>query len=299
MYDLRSIETFVAVATRGSFRGAATVLNTTQPAVSQRIAQFERAIGARLLDRTSRHVRLTDAGREALAYAERMLALGAEMRRAARGGDAVAGTLRLGVAETIVHTWLTAFVAQLAAAHPALALEIEVDTSPQLAAALAAQEIDLAFMLGPSTAPGVSNLPLSRFPVGFLASPTLDLPKGRLSRTALAAHTLITFARRTQPYAALRAAFVSADTPMPRIHASASLAPVVRLALDGAGIAVVPPIVAAAEVASGRLRLLETEVALPDLAFTASWIPGRGSRHAALVASLAGDVADAVSDQNL
>jgi DNA-binding transcriptional LysR family regulator len=297
MHDLRSIETFVAVATRGSFRGAAAVLNTTQPAVSQRIAQLERAVGARLIDRTSRHVRLTEAGREALAYAERILALGAEMRRAATGRDMVAGTLRLGVSETIVHAWLSTFIARLAVLHPALALDIEVDTTPALTAALLSQQIDLAFMLGPSAEPGVSNLPLARYPVGFLASPRLGLPVRRLTRDDLAGQTLITFARRTQPYAALRAAFSGPSQTMPRLHACASLAPAVRLAVDGVGIAVVPPIVARGEIAGGRLVVLEADIAVPDLDFVAAFVPGRGSRHAAAVADLARQIAGEGIDQ--
>jgi DNA-binding transcriptional LysR family regulator len=298
MHDLRSIETFVAVATRGSFRGAASILNTTQPAVSQRIAQLERAVGARLIDRSSRHVRLTEAGREALAYAERILALGVEMRRAAAGRDTVAGTLRLGVSETIVHAWLSAFVARLASVHPGLALEIEVDTTPSLTAALLAQQLDLSFMLGPSAEPAISNLPLARYPLRFLASPALGLPARRLTRDDLTGQTLITFARRTQPYAALRAAFSGPDQIMPRLHACASLAPAVRLASDGVGIAVVPPVVARDAIAAGRLGVLDTDLDLPDLDFVAAFVPGRGSRHAPAVADLARHVAHDHIDQN-
>jgi DNA-binding transcriptional LysR family regulator len=297
MHDLRSIETFVAVATRGSFRGAATVLNTTQPAVSQRIAQLEREVGARLIDRTSRHVRLTEAGREALAYAERILALGSEMRRAARGRDTVAGTLRLGCSETIVHAWLSAFIARLAIEHPGLALDIEVDTTPNLTSALLAQQLDLAFMLGPSAEPGISNVPLARYRIGFLASPHLGLPDRLLSRDDLAARTLITFARRTQPYAALRAAFSGANQTMPRLHACASLAPAVRLAVDGVGIAVVPPVVARNEMANGVLRQVRTDIEVPDLDFVAAYVNGRSSRHASAVAALAREVAGAGIDQ--
>jgi DNA-binding transcriptional LysR family regulator len=297
MQDLKSIETFVAVATRGSFRGAAAALHTTQPAVSQRIAEFERALGARLLDRGSRHVRLTEAGRDVLAHAERILVLGGEMRRAAKGGDAVAGTLRLGVAETIVHAWLSAFVARVGADHPDLALEIEVDTTPELASSLGRQEIDLAFMLGPSSDPEVESVELSRFPVRFLASPALGLGPGRIHRDVLARHTLITFARRTRPFAALAAAMTAPHLPPPRIHACAALAPVVRLALDGVGIAAIPPVIAAEEIARGRLRVLDSEVSLPDLAFAACWMPGRGSRHAPRVAAIAREVARASADK--
>eukprot|EP01035_Chromulina_nebulosa_P046462 gene46462-62940_t len=51
MVDFKAIETFLWVVKLGSFRGAAQKLNTTQPAISQRIAQLERDLGVRLLQR--------------------------------------------------------------------------------------------------------------------------------------------------------------------------------------------------------------------------------------------------------
>lgn len=199
MQDFKTLETFVAVATLGGFRAAAERLNTTQPAVSQRIAQLEHHYGARLLERTSRVVTTTDKGREFLAYAERILRLGAEMRSALSEPGAMRGTLRLGVAETIVHSWLPGFIGHVARQHPAIAVEIEVDTSPLLRGRLIAKEIDLAFLLGPLTDPLVRNLPLNRVPLAFLASPDFALPNLPLSVAALAQLPLITFARHTQP----------------------------------------------------------------------------------------------------
>ena len=55
MVDFKSIETFLWVVTLGSFRGAAQRLNTTQPAISQRIAQLEREMGVRLLQPRPSH----------------------------------------------------------------------------------------------------------------------------------------------------------------------------------------------------------------------------------------------------
>ena len=56
MTDFKAMETFMWVVTLGSFRGAAQKLNTTQPAISQRIAQLEREIGGELLQRDRRMV---------------------------------------------------------------------------------------------------------------------------------------------------------------------------------------------------------------------------------------------------
>ena len=75
MVDFKALETFLWVVTLGSFRGAAQKLNTTQPAVSQRIAQLERELGVRLLQRDHRNASPTPSGRQLMLYAEKLIGL--------------------------------------------------------------------------------------------------------------------------------------------------------------------------------------------------------------------------------
>jgi DNA-binding transcriptional LysR family regulator len=79
MLDFRSIETFLWVVKLGSFRGAAQRLNTTQPAISQRIAQLEREMGVKLLNRDHRVASPTPSGRQMMVYAEKLIGLRSEM----------------------------------------------------------------------------------------------------------------------------------------------------------------------------------------------------------------------------
>ena len=149
MTDFKAIETFMWVVTLGSFRGAAQKLNTTQPAISQRIAQLEREVGVKLLQRDRRMVLPTPSGRQLMVYAEKLIGLRSEMLAVVGDRSAMRGVLRLGVAETIVHTWLTQLIKSVNHAYPNLSLEIEVDITSNLRTRLLAQEIELAFMLGP------------------------------------------------------------------------------------------------------------------------------------------------------
>jgi len=148
--------------------------------------------------------------------------------------------LRLGVAETIVHTWLPQLIKRVNHAYPNLSLEIEVDITSNLRSRLLAQEIELAFLLGPLTAPTVNNRVLCDYPVGFLASPSLGLGKRDLTVHDLAKFPIITFPRKTQPYEIVRSLFNRPDLPPMRLHASASLATVIHMAIEGLGIAVIP-----------------------------------------------------------
>jgi DNA-binding transcriptional LysR family regulator len=291
MVDFKSIETFLWVVTLGSFRGAAQRLNTTQPAISQRIAQLEREMGVKLLSREHRMASPTPSGRQLMVYAEKLIGLRSEMMAEVGDRSATRGVMRLGVAETIVHTWLPRLIKSVNSAYPNLSLEIEVDITPNLSARLLAQEIELAFVVGPLSAAGMRNRVLCDYPIGFLASPALGLGNAPLTVHDLAKFPIITFPRKTQPYEIVRSLFNRPDLPPIRLHASASLATVIHMAIEGLGIAVIPTAIVQNELADGRLQLLSTDLKISPLTFSASWLASPDTVAVELVADLAGKIA--------
>src|ERR671917_1340053 len=74
MLDVRRLRVLREVAAKGSFSAAADALNYTQSAVSQQIAALEREAGTRLVERSARGVRLTEAGRALVRHADVILA---------------------------------------------------------------------------------------------------------------------------------------------------------------------------------------------------------------------------------
>jgi DNA-binding transcriptional LysR family regulator len=291
MVDFKSIETFLWVVTLGSFRGAAQRLNTTQPAISQRIAQLEREMGVKLLSREHRMASPTPSGRQLMVYAEKLIGLRSEMMAEVGDRSATRGVMRLGVAETIVHTWLPRLIKSVNTAYPNLSLEIEVDITPNLSARLLAQEIELAFVVGPLSAAGMRNRILCDYPIGFLASPALGLGNAPLTVHDLAKFPIITFPRKTQPYEIVRSLFNRPNLPPIRLHASASLATVIHMAIEGLGIAVIPTAIVENELADGRLQLLSTDLKISPLTFSASWLASPDTVAVELVADLAGKIA--------
>ena len=289
--DLKGLETFIWVARLGGFRAAAERLNTTQPAISARIAQLEDELGQRLFDRDNRRSSLTSKGLEALEYAEKMIALRNEMVQAVAEKTAYRGVVRLGVAETIVHTWLTRLVERLHYLYPSVSLEIEVDTSVNLRNRLVAHELEVAFLLGPVSVPSVKNLPLCSYPLVWVASPQLPLDWDKpASLEALARWPIITFARTTKPHIAIREMFAAAQGDPPRIFGNSSLSTVIRMTLDGIGIASIPPVVISRELAEGRLRVVPAERELDPLVFTASYPSSPDSHLAEVIANLAREI---------
>jgi DNA-binding transcriptional LysR family regulator len=290
MIDFKTIETFLWVANLRSFRGAAEKLNTTQPAVSMRIAQLEDLLGVRLLDRDRRIVAPTPKGQVMLVYAERLMRLHAEMIEAVGDRSTMRGIVRLGCSETIVHTWLPKLIERVNTAYPNLELEIEVDITPNLRARLTARDLDLAMLLGPISDPNIHSRPLCTFPLAFVAGNKVKLPSKAVALETIAQWPIVTFSRNTHPYIVVREMFVRAGLQV-TIHASASLATVVRMALDGIGIAVIPPAILDNVAAPGKLRLIKTSVKLPSLNFVVAWPSSPDSFAAQKVAEIATQVA--------
>lgn len=102
MPDLRELRVFVAVAEQLSFTRAAELLHLTQQTVSKTVRDLERELGVELLARTSREVRLTEAGRALLEPGKQTLAQAEEAFAAARAvGGGRAGIVRVGVSPAV------------------------------------------------------------------------------------------------------------------------------------------------------------------------------------------------------
>jgi len=126
MLDLQRLQIFHTVAKLRSFSAAALELSYTQSSVSEAVATLERELGVTLLDRSSRPVRVTPSGEVVLGHAEMLLAQTAAIETdlaALTSGDA--GQLRLAGFYTAWSTFLPTAVADFAAAHPRVDLELE------------------------------------------------------------------------------------------------------------------------------------------------------------------------------
>ena len=288
--EFRNLETFVWVARLLNFRLAAERLYTTQPAVSARIAQLEQELKTRLFDRKPRRIELTQAGSALLIQAERMLELRSEMLAAA-GAKARRARLRLGVPETIVHSWLPELVERIAVEHAEVTLDLEVDSTPNLLAALADERLDLAFLQGQLPDQRFATEALCEFPLGWFASPALGLPDGRVDLARCIERPIITHRRGSAPYDAVQTALTHHGLWPARLFGSSAIAGIVRLALDGVGVCVVSEAVVRRELDAGSLVRLDVGLRLPPVVFQVSFRHADKSRMAGLVARMAAEIA--------
>ncbi len=153
MASLRALECLVAVADSGSITHAARLLHSSQPAVSHQLSTLERVTGTTLLRREPRGVRLTPAGRAAVADARRAIEAAASAVRSARAaGQATGGSLRLACAQSLVSV-LAPVMREWHRRHPEVAITLRESTSPdELHGLVDSGEADLALM--PAPVPG-------------------------------------------------------------------------------------------------------------------------------------------------
>lgn len=289
--DLKQISSFVWVAELGSFRSAAEKLHTTQPTISQRIAALETALGVRLFDRSPRGIRLSEKGQELLPLAQRMLNTSSDLLRAAHERNAVQGTLRLGCAETLVHTWLDHLIDILHRRYPALTLDLQVDTTHVLRGQLAAHQIDLAFVVGPSQDPRECSLHLCDYGLAWIASPRMKLNNRPITVAELGCYPVITYPAVSLPYQITKALLLEAGVKSPRLYGSASLSTIVHMTQRGIGSSVIAPVVIEEEIKEGKLCVLNVDRTPGTLGFYACWVDRPDSYTPRMVATIAQTVA--------
>ena len=140
---------FRAVAEAGGFSRAAEVIHVSQPAISMQVAELEESFGTPLFDRLPRGVRLTDAGKTLLHYAQRIAALEGEAERAMRELRGLArGRLALGASKTIGGYLLPAVLGEFRRRHPGVELQLVIDNTETIKTRLIDGTLDLALTEG-------------------------------------------------------------------------------------------------------------------------------------------------------
>jgi DNA-binding transcriptional LysR family regulator len=180
---------FLAVAREGQMLGAARRLGISQAKLSRRIAALEAAMGARLLDRTTRGSTMTATGRALFAAAERMETEILRVVDSASGPDDVAGTVRIGAPDGFGGAFLAPRLANLRAEFPAL--RVQLVPVPR-SFSLSEREADIAIMVGRPDKGRLRVRRLTDYTLGLYASKGYVARRGRPDSVAdLRAHDLV------------------------------------------------------------------------------------------------------------
>jgi DNA-binding transcriptional LysR family regulator len=201
MPELRHLRYFAAVADELNFSRAAQRLHMAQPPLSAAIRQLERELGVELFTRTSREVKLTEAGRAFLPGAQRTLA---EADRAVQDARSAAagelGRLRLAYSWSVRFETLPALGRALRGSHPGVDLLAQEMWNAQIAPALASGTIDVALSLCPEIAAGIDIEPIRREPLVVLMPRAHSLARATsIALSSLAGEEFVLFPRELAP----------------------------------------------------------------------------------------------------
>jgi DNA-binding transcriptional LysR family regulator len=154
----RRLQVFHAVAKHLSFTKGAEAVFMTQPAVTFQVRQLEEQFNTRLFDRAQGRISLTPAGQAAFEYAEKILAMSAEMEARLRemSGQA-AGPLMIGASTTIAEYLLPRILGEFKARHPSILPRLFVANSEAVQDRVAERSLDLGFIEGGSRLPSLES----------------------------------------------------------------------------------------------------------------------------------------------
>ncbi len=145
---LAAFRVYVRVAEARSFSAVARELGMTQPAVSRQVASLEEHLGARLIQRTTRSLALTEDGRDLLGHARRVLDTVEEAEAAVGRRHAVPGGLvRLGSAATFGRLYVAPRMPRLLERYPEISIDLRMS---DVAGDLVAEGLDLAIRTAPT-----------------------------------------------------------------------------------------------------------------------------------------------------
>jgi LysR family transcriptional regulator, transcriptional activator of the cysJI operon len=249
------LRAFAAFARRRSFSAAAAELRISQPVVSKHIADLERALGLRLVERVRRDGALTSAGEFVANHVLRAESLlvqatlgAAEIRKSGSGSLAI-------VASWLTGTYLLPeIIAEFKHSHPGVHVSLELGTAKQAVECLRSHRAELGFIANAVGGPEIEAEPLLENEIVIVGRPAL-VPK-RLSREALEALTWISREEGSATRSASERAMARLGIVTRRRLELPSYEAVLSGLKRGYGVAAISRYVVAAELRAGSLTVV-------------------------------------------
>jgi DNA-binding transcriptional LysR family regulator len=274
--DLEAWAVFAKVAETGSFARAAAELSLSKATVSKAVSRLETRIGVSLLNRTSRHVSLTDSGRAAAASAARMLAEAeaAEAEALAQGATP-RGLVRLAAPMSFGITHVAPVLPELLRAYPQIAIELHLSDE---IIDLVGGGYDLALRIAALADSTLRTRRLCQVRRVLVGAPSYFERRGRpVHPRELADHDCLGYAYLPTPdrwrfiHTSGEEAIVAPAGPL-RANNADALRPAL---LDGLGVAVQPEFMLWEDLAAQRLERVMPDWSLPPIALNLVSPPGR------------------------
>ena len=269
----QAMATFVRVVETGSFSAAARQLHVGQPAVSKTIAQLERHLQVALLIRSTHALAPTEAGQRFYERARAAIREADEAELAARGaGAGLSGCLRVSAATTFARLHIVPLLPRFLEQHPELEIEIILDDR---LIDLVVEGIDVSLRMGTLSDSAAVARKLATGGRSVLAAPGYLARMGEpRTPAALADHEAVTYSQVSSAWSFTRDGSEVSVAVRGRVRVSAAEG--VRAAvLADMGLAITSDWMFADELASGAVRRVLSDWALPAIDLWAVFPSGR------------------------
>lgn len=268
MDRLTALRVFAAVAESGSFSATAEQLDMSRAMVTRYVGTLEQWLGARLLQRTTRSVTLTDAGESCLRRGQQMLALVDDVEQeTSRHGTALRGQLRVTCSVSFAYAQMAAALTDFLKQHPQLKIDLNASDG---ALNLVEARIDLAIRISAEPDPTLIGRVLTPCDSVLVASPAYLAAHGVPQTPAdLATHQCLSFANFGKSTWALHRHEERCQVNVRSQLSANDATALLQAALAGGGVALQPTYLANPCVADGRLQVVLPDWKLPDMAIYA------------------------------
>jgi DNA-binding transcriptional LysR family regulator len=267
MFDLNQLRCFVTVAEELHFGRAAARLNMTQPPLSRQIQVLEHIIDAPLLERTSRSVRLTPAGRSFLPEARRILKLAESASQVARRiALGKTGSLKIGFTAAAAYGYLPELIAACRARLSDVDFSLKEMVSGDQLEALASGQIDAGLLRPPIARPELATRRVVAEPL--LAAIPRKHPLAAAETVSIKDFDDQPFVMYS-PYESryfhdlLVALFTHADVLPRYVQHLSQIHSILAMVRAGLGVSIVPAAAASLKIADVKLRPLKLRTQTP------------------------------------
>ena len=274
MDRLSALDIFADIAETGSFTATAERLELSRAMVTRAIAELEQWLGARLLQRTTRRVTLTDAGRQCLRRSQQMLALRQDMEEEIAPADGeLRGQLRLTSSMSFGHAHLASALGDFLERHPRLKIDLDVGDR---AVNLVEARIDLAIRISAEPDPALIARPLAGCESVLVATPDYLARHPEIVKPDdLPQHLCLGHSNFGRSEWRLSRGDEHIDIAVACRFTANEATVLLQSVLAGGGIALLPTYLVSASIAQGRLKVILPEWQLPRLTIYALYASRR------------------------
>ncbi|WP_323041457.1 hydrogen peroxide-inducible genes activator [Gemmobacter sp.] len=268
---LKQMRYFEALARHRHFGHAAEASAITQPALSMQVKELELALGAPLLERGARQIRLTAFGEAFLDRARAILQSVDELEDLARTASGKpAGRLRIGVIPTVAPYLLPAIIGRLGQHYPGLDLNLRETVTPKLLQELADGRLDTAIVALPVSEPGLAEVAL--FSEDFvLVRPPQDAARPVPDAATLREMRLLLL-EEGHCFRDQALSFCAIDSRRPReLMDGSSLATLVQMVAAGIGVTLIPEMAVPVETRSAQVAVTRFRAPGPSRTIGMVW----------------------------